>query len=329
MGRCGDSADPSSGAERHDGGMQTRPRLVPLAGASNFRDLGGYPTTHGGATRWGRLFRSDTLHELTQDDLTVLRDLGLASIVDLRTAAELDRTGRGLLGAEPVSYLHLSVIDEDGGESRGIPAPADDDLANRYLWYLEIGRDALVQALTMVGDASSYPLVFHCAAGKDRTGVLAALVLEIVGVEREVIMEDYVLTASRMELILTRLLRSDGDPRQRRGAARGSASGRSSDDGRVSFGVRAALRRGAPVGAGGRSERRVPRGDGGCPGQRRRIVAHRVISVEEPRAVPAGLASGRRGQGYLHQHGQDGEHRDTPRDPIGHPSHARHAPTEA
>ncbi len=214
MGRCGDSADPSSGAERHDGGMQTRPRLVPLAGASNFRDLGGYPTTHGGATRWGRLFRSDTLHELTQDDLTVLRDLGLASIVDLRTAAELDRTGRGLLGAEPVSYLHLSVIDEDGGESRGIPAPADDDLANRYLWYLEIGRDALVQALTMVGDASSYPLVFHCAAGKDRTGVLAALVLEIVGVEREVIMEDYVLTASRMELILTRLLRSDGDPRR-------------------------------------------------------------------------------------------------------------------
>jgi protein-tyrosine phosphatase len=182
----------------------TSPRLIPLIGAYNFRDLGGYPTLDGRVTQWGRLYRSDTLHELTDGDLDVLREIGLSSIIDLRTSAELERTGRGLLGDEPVRHVHLPVVQE-GGTNQGAPADAQEDLHRRYLWYLDIGRDALVSALTMVGDPESYPMVFHCAAGKDRTGVLAALVLDIVGVERNVIVEDYVLTASRMDLILSRV----------------------------------------------------------------------------------------------------------------------------
>jgi protein-tyrosine phosphatase len=153
------------------------------------------------------LYRSDALHELTEEDIEVLRQIGLRTVIDLRTATEVERTGRGLFASEGADYVHLSVIDADGGESRGIPAPVDENLANRYLWYLEIGREALVGALEVLGTGAHYPLVFHCAAGKDRTGVLAALVLEIVGVEPEVIVDDYVLTASRMELILARLLR--------------------------------------------------------------------------------------------------------------------------
>ena len=262
----------------------------------------------------GEALCSDTLHELTQDDLIVLRDLGSASIVDLRTAAELDRTGRGLLGAEPVDYLHLSVIDEDGGESRGIPAPADDDLAHRDPWYLEIGRERVpVQALTMVGYVFEPPARFPLRGRKGLHRGPGSAVLDIVGVEREVIVEDYVLDRQP----------HGADPdvpfaeRWRRptcrGAARGSAGGRSSDDGRISFGARPALRWGAPMGAGGRSEPRVPRGDGGCSSAPP-DSAHRVTCAEEPRTVPASLASGRRGQGYLHQHGQDGEHPDTPRD---------------
>jgi protein tyrosine/serine phosphatase len=184
--------------------MSTSPRLLPLVGAYNFRDLGGYPTLDGRVTRWGQLFRSDTLSELTDDDLEVLREVGLTSVIDLRTNAELERTGRGLLGDEPIRHVHLPVV-QDAGTSQGAPSEAQEDLASRYLWYLDVGRDALVSALNMVGDPSSYPLVFHCAAGKDRTGVLAALVLDIVGVERNVIVEDYVLTASRMDLILSRL----------------------------------------------------------------------------------------------------------------------------
>jgi protein-tyrosine phosphatase len=188
--------------------MSDNARILPLDGASNFRDLGGFPTTDGGFTRWGTLFRSDALHELTDDDMAVVRGIGLRTVIDLRTAVEVERTGRGPLGGEDAQYVHLSVIDADGGESRGIPAPVDEDLANRYLWYLEIGREALVGALEVLGSSSNYPLVFHCAAGKDRTGVLAALVLEIIGVERAVIVDDYALTASRMELILERLLRN-------------------------------------------------------------------------------------------------------------------------
>lgn len=191
-----------------DGRRTERSRLVPFVGASNFRDLGGYPTTDGGFTHWGRLFRSDTLHELTDGDVALLREMGLKSIIDLRTATEAELSGRGLLGAEATDYFHLSVIDQDRGESSGIPAPIDESLANRYLWYLDIGRDALARAIGILGEASSYPLVFHCAAGKDRTGVLAALILDIVGVERQAIVGDYVLTASRMEAILERLLRN-------------------------------------------------------------------------------------------------------------------------
>jgi hypothetical protein len=187
--------------------MESPDRILPLVGAYNFRDLGGYPTEDGRLTRWGRLFRSDTLHELTLADLAVLRDLGLAGVIDLRTASELAHTGRGLLGDEPIRFLHASVLQEEGGESVGVPEPAGDDQGERYLWYLDAGRQALIDALTMVAEDSSYPLVFHCTAGKDRTGVLAALVLDIVGVRHEIIVEDYALTGTRLELIRARLRR--------------------------------------------------------------------------------------------------------------------------
>ena len=191
--------------------MEPTQRLLPLVGAYNFRDLGGYPTTDGGMTRWGRLFRSDTLHELTEPDLKILRDVGLRKVIDLRTATEIEETGRGLLENEPISYLHLSVIQQTSSEgqqpsSEGTVATplADIDLADIYVQWLDTGRAALVPALCALADLSSYPLVFHCAAGKDRTGILAALTLDIVRVDRNVIVEDYVLTANRIDLIRAR-----------------------------------------------------------------------------------------------------------------------------
>jgi protein-tyrosine phosphatase len=129
-------------------------------------------------------------------------------VVDLRTGRELQASGRGPLGPEPVAFHHLAVVQEGApgtagdGESVAAPAPPGDDLAERYLWYLEVGRGALVEALTLLGGADHYPLVFHCAAGKDRTGVLAALVLELVGVDRGVIVPDYVTAAERIRLLL-------------------------------------------------------------------------------------------------------------------------------
>lgn len=194
--------------------MDTATRLVPLEGSFNFRDLGGYPVPGGRATRWGRLYRADALHDLSAADVDRLRDLGLRTVVDLRTERELARTGRGPLEPEDVAFHHLAVVkegvrrggesDRAAGESVAAPAPAGDDLAERYLWYLDVGRGSLVEVLTMLGAGEHYPLVFHCAAGKDRTGVLAALVLQILGVDRQVIVADYVITAERLRFIMDR-----------------------------------------------------------------------------------------------------------------------------
>lgn len=189
--------------------MDTPSRLVALEGAYNFRDLGGYPAVGGRLTRWGLLYRSDTLHELTPGDVAHLRRRGLRTVVDLRTERELATTGRGPLAPEPVAFRHLAVVREGEGrsaegEALAAPAPVGDDLAERYLWYLDVGRSALVEALGLLGHPAHYPLVFHCAAGKDRTGVLAALVLGILGVPADVIVADYVITAERLELIMDR-----------------------------------------------------------------------------------------------------------------------------
>ncbi len=188
---------------------------MPLVGAYNFRDLGGYPTTDGGETRWKQLYRSDTLHELTQSDLVALRAIGLRSVIDLRTAAEVERTGRGPLRDEPVGYRHLSVIQEGiSTDPVALPPLAELDLAFLYLRWLDSSPGAFVEALAALGDPDSYPVVFHCAAGKDRTGVLAALVLDIVGVQPTVIVDDYALTAMHLDPILVRQ-RSDPETAQR------------------------------------------------------------------------------------------------------------------
>jgi hypothetical protein len=103
--------------------------------------------------------------------------------------------------------VNFSVLPDAGGERQAAPATRIEDVAERYLSYLDVGRTALVESFGVIADPDSYPLVFHCQAGKDRTGVLAALVLGCLGVERSAIVDDYVLTATRMDLILGRLRR--------------------------------------------------------------------------------------------------------------------------
>jgi protein tyrosine/serine phosphatase len=199
------------GAERHRriGSMMTTPnvpsRLLPLVGAFNFRDLGGYPTTDGRRTRWGRVFRSDTLNALSAEDLQVLRQLGLRTVVDLRTTNEAERDGRGMLVSEPIEYVHLSVLPEEGGDSVGAPDTDGSTIGARYLWYLQAGEAALSAALRIVANGSGHPVVFHCTAGKDRTGVLSALILGCLGVDRVTIVDDYMQTAAVLHLIIDRL----------------------------------------------------------------------------------------------------------------------------
>lgn len=182
-------------------------RLVPFEGVLNFRDLGGYETSDGRRTRWGRLFRSDALHDLTDDDLATFRGLGIAAVVDLRSFSEVERTGRGLLAQEPLKFLHTPVLSNRETDESRVMEFDENYLTRRYLQYLDVGAPAFVSVIEEMARPENYPLVFNCFLGKDRTGTLAALVLSCLGVERASIVGDYALTDARVAFIVEKLRR--------------------------------------------------------------------------------------------------------------------------
>jgi len=169
-------------------------RHVPLQTAHNFRDLGGYPTTDGKTTKWGVAYRSDALYSLNEDDWGVLSARNVSHVIDLRSAHEWETRGRFRDDLYPVRLHHFPVLD--------IPWADDDtpDVDTAYeflLWaYPEMLRKgghrlaAAVETIAMVDE----PVVFNCAAGKDRTGLVAMLVLGIIGVPDDVIVADFELS---------------------------------------------------------------------------------------------------------------------------------------
>jgi protein-tyrosine phosphatase len=186
-------------------------RFVNLVGAYNFRDLGGLPTADGRRTCDGVLFRSDALHHLTPEDVERIGALGIRTIVDLRSVTEVERTGRGLLAQEDIAWVHAPLTHADpGGHQVLPPALAAGDLGAHYVDSLGERTAMLASIIEQLSIAANLPVVFHCTAGKDRTGIVAALVLALVGVERGAIVEDYTLTDTRMSPIMDRL-RSSGD----------------------------------------------------------------------------------------------------------------------
>ena len=179
-------------------------RTLSFEGCFNFRDLGGYRGAGGGQVRRRVLFRSDSLAQLSPSDLEVLAGLGLRSVIDLRTAGELAERGRVPDGAG-WTYRHLPMFD--------ILPPAEelpswdrpDFVASEYLRMLDAGAPTIAEVLTLLAEPETYPVVYHCFAGKDRTGIMSALVLELVGVSEEDIVADYALSAVGLERMLARL----------------------------------------------------------------------------------------------------------------------------
>ena len=180
-------------------------RWVELEGPSNFRDLGGLPTRDGGRVRTGLLYRSDSLALLSASDVEHLRSgIGLRRVVDLRSAPEIDRHGRADLEAVGIEVIHAPIVDETRGEQRGIEDPARLTLDRIYLLMLERFRTRFGAAVAALADPEHQPAVFHCAAGKDRTGLIGALILETCGVERDLVVEDFLLTNGRMDTMIER-----------------------------------------------------------------------------------------------------------------------------
>lgn len=181
-------------------------RTLPLTGAFNFRDLGGYRTTAGKRVRWRTLFRADGLGDLTIADVDALRDIGLRTVVDLRLAHEL-ANGTFPVDLHPVAFHHVSILDQSWDHEQALKEnlPTAEFLHRAYTAMLDAGADQFAEAFRILAGAEALPAVFHCAAGKDRTGILAVLILGALGVERDLIVADYALTQAAMERILGRL----------------------------------------------------------------------------------------------------------------------------
>lgn len=182
-------------------------RRIEIDGCHNFRDLGGYPTDDGGRLRWRQIFRADGLHALTETGVARLRDeIRLGDIIDLRSSAELELDGRGLLAEAPIRFHHLPLFD---GGTGGRTPPLGASLADLYFGMLDIARVPLARVVRTLAQTDA-PAVFHCAAGKDRTGVVSALLLSLLGVRDEIIVADYAATRDALDLIVGRLMASEG-----------------------------------------------------------------------------------------------------------------------
>jgi protein tyrosine/serine phosphatase len=191
---------------------------IDLEGAVNVRDLGGLPTVDGRATRPGVLLRADNLQGLTPSDVRRLTaELRVRTVLDLRTGREVEEEGPGPLRATDVVHHHVSLIPEPPGEpreqeiDRAVPHRADragatpTDMTGYYVGYLEDAPDGLARALRLLADPATGPALVHCAAGKDRTGVVVAVALSLAGVRREAVVADYARSAERIDGVLARL----------------------------------------------------------------------------------------------------------------------------
>ena len=196
-------------------------RWIELDGAVNVRDLGGLATTTGATTRSGLLLRADNLQDLTPGDVDrLVTGIGIRHVIDLRSQIEVELEGPGPLTRVPSITVHNLSLFAEGGtytdveadtidadlvlpwQNRDETGPESERVVGHYLGYLTSRPDSAVAALRVIAQG---PSIVHCAAGKDRTGVVIALALHVAGVTREQIVADFTATGERLEAILTRL----------------------------------------------------------------------------------------------------------------------------
>jgi protein-tyrosine phosphatase len=183
--------------------MTDAQRRIALEQAYNVREIGGYEAAEGRRTRLGRIFRGDSLHRLTPADQAVLRELGIRTIIDLRRDDEVALAPNVFAGAPDVTYRHISLFvtrPSTGVREGSFPL----SLVDVYRYILDTSQAPLHLVLSDIL-ASEGAVLFHCTAGKDRTGIVAALLLDLAGVRRDDIARDYALTEAYIEPLMQEL----------------------------------------------------------------------------------------------------------------------------
>jgi len=180
-------------------------------GCVNVRDLGGLPTEDGRVTRFGAVVRADSIRSLSDAGWEALLRYGVARIVDLRWHDEL--------AADPPRELDVEVVHvpvfPDLGDEAWEAAEASGDRGREYAWLLETGVERFSAAVTAVAEADGGPVVVHCAAGKDRTGLVVALMLRLAGVPLEEVVADYVLSGRNLAPLIDPWIETAPDERER------------------------------------------------------------------------------------------------------------------
>jgi protein-tyrosine phosphatase len=164
---------------------------MPLTGLYNLREVGGYPAADGGTVRWGTLFRSDALHRLDESGTAAIAALGLRTIVDLRTQMEVDVAPSALAGVTAAT-THISLLT---GDLQALPLELD----AVYRYIIDACGKTVGEAIKLLCAPDAFPALVHCSAGKDRTGIVIALILAVLGVPDEVIAADYGLSGGYLD----------------------------------------------------------------------------------------------------------------------------------
>jgi protein-tyrosine phosphatase len=168
-------------------------RHLTLAGTYNVRDVGGYATADGRRTRWRTLLRADSLHRLGPEGQRALLDLGLRTVVDLRRPNEVSRAPNVLAATPELRYLQVSLNTDAPEERTQLPT-----LPEIYRGILERAGEQIATIIGTLSAPGALPALVHCHAGKDRTGLVIALMLGVAGVPADLIAADYALSEAQL-----------------------------------------------------------------------------------------------------------------------------------